>query len=137
MEALGVLGIIAALIILICLIFRGWHMGVVAILSSVIVILTSQMDMWPAISESFATSFKNFAGTWFLMFALGAVFGKVMEESGASVSIANTIVHAMGKKQVILIVLVTTLIIAAAMLICSFMVDVFNALLDPRVRLGE
>ncbi|MBS6952174.1 MAG: GntP family permease [Enterocloster asparagiformis] len=112
MEALGVLGIIAALIILICLIFRGWHMGVVAILSSVIVILTSQMDMWPAISESFATSFKNFAGTWFLMFALGAVFGKVMEESGASVSIANTIVHAMGKKQVILIVLVTTLILS-------------------------
>ena len=35
------------------------------------------------------------------------------------------------------IVLITTLIIAAAMLICSFMVDVFNALPDPRVRLGE
>ncbi|SHJ54846.1 ABC transporter permease [Hespellia stercorisuis] len=35
------------------------------------------------------------------------------------------------------IVLVTTLIIAAVMLICSFMVDVLNALLDPRVRLGE
>lgn len=35
------------------------------------------------------------------------------------------------------IVLVTTLIIAATMLICSFMVDVLNALLDPRVRLGE
>ena len=35
------------------------------------------------------------------------------------------------------VVLVTTLIIAATMLICSFMVDVFNALLDPRVRLGE
>lgn len=35
------------------------------------------------------------------------------------------------------LVLVITLIIAAVMLICSFMVDVFNALLDPRVRLGE
>ena len=33
------------------------------------------------------------------------------------------------------VVLVTTLLIAATMLICSFMVDVFNALLDPRVRL--
>ena len=33
------------------------------------------------------------------------------------------------------VVLVTTLIIAATMLICSFMVDVLNALLDPRVRL--
>lgn len=35
------------------------------------------------------------------------------------------------------VVLVTTLIIAAVMLICSFMVDVFNALLDPRVRLSD
>lgn len=35
------------------------------------------------------------------------------------------------------VVLVTTLIIAAVMLVCSFMVDVCNALLDPRVRLGE
>lgn len=35
------------------------------------------------------------------------------------------------------VVLVTTMLIAATMLICSFMVDVFNALLDPRVRLGE
>jgi len=34
-------------------------------------------------------------------------------------------------------VLVTTLIIAAVMLVCSFMVDVLNALLDPRVRLSE
>lgn len=35
------------------------------------------------------------------------------------------------------VVMVTTLIIAATMLVCSFMVDVLNALLDPRVRLGE
>ncbi len=34
-------------------------------------------------------------------------------------------------------VLITTLIIAAVMLICSFMIDVLNALLDPRVRLEE
>ena len=34
-------------------------------------------------------------------------------------------------------VMVITLIIAAVMLICSFMVDVMNALLDPRVRLSE
>lgn len=35
------------------------------------------------------------------------------------------------------VVMVTTLIIAATMLICSFMVDVLNAIMDPRVRLGE
>ena len=35
------------------------------------------------------------------------------------------------------LVLVITLIIAAVMLIASFMVDVLNAVLDPRVRLGD
>lgn len=35
------------------------------------------------------------------------------------------------------LVLVITLIIASVMLIASFMVDVLNAILDPRVRLGE
>ena len=35
------------------------------------------------------------------------------------------------------VVMVTTLIIAATMLVCSFMVDVLNAIMDPRVRLGE
>lgn len=35
------------------------------------------------------------------------------------------------------VVLAAGLIIAVTMLVCSFMVDVLNALLDPRVRLGE
>ena len=35
------------------------------------------------------------------------------------------------------VVMVTTLIIAATMLVCSFMVDVLNAIMGPRVRLGE
>lgn len=62
---LGVIGIIVALALLIYLIFKGWHMGIVAVLSSLLIMLTSGMDIWSGFSESFATSFKNFAGTWF------------------------------------------------------------------------
>lgn len=109
---LGVIGIVVALALLIFLIFKGWHMGVVALISSLVIVLTSKMDVWPAFAESFAVSFKNFAGTWFLMFTLGAIFGKIMEDSGASVSIANAIVRAVGKKRVILIVLLTTLVLS-------------------------
>ena len=35
------------------------------------------------------------------------------------------------------VVMVTTLMVATAILICSFLVDVLTALLDPRVRLGD
>lgn len=109
---LGVIGIIVSVALVIYMIFKGWHMAIVSVLASLLVVITSGMDIWPAFSDSFATAFKNFAGTWFLMFALGAIFGKVMEMSGASVAIANSVVKTLGKKRVILIVLITTLILS-------------------------
>ena len=109
---LGVIGIILALVVLVYLTFKGWHMGVVAIASSLIIIVTSGMDIWPAISESFAGSFTSFAGSWFLIFSLGAVFGKVMDQGGASLSIANWMVKVLGKQHIVLIVLLTTLVLS-------------------------
>lgn len=109
---LGVIGIIISLAVLILLVFKGWHMGVVAIISSLIVIVTSKMDIWTGISESFGGSFMSFAGSWFLIFALGAIFGKVMELGGASMSIANSVVKLIGKKHIVLIVLLTTLVLS-------------------------
>lgn len=109
---IGVLGILVALAVLVYMIFKGWHIGVVSVVASFIIVVTSGMDIWQSFSVNFATSFKNFAGTWFLMFTLGAVFGKVMEVSGASAAIANAVVRKLGRKNVILIVLVTTLILS-------------------------
>ena len=71
-----------------------------------------------------------------LMFRIPALIGgsvvieTVFSYPGIGITMTNAITS--GDYPV---VLVTTLIIAATMLICSFMVDVFNALLDPRVRL--
>ena len=109
---LGVIGIILALVVLVYLTFKGWHMGVVAIASSLIIILTSRMDIWEAISGPFADSFANFAKSWFLIFSLGAIFGKVMDQGGASLSIANWMVKVLGKKHIVLIVLLTTLVLS-------------------------
>ena len=103
---LGVIGIVVALVVLVALTFKGWHMGVVAIASSLIIILTSQMDIWTTITENFAPSFTGFAGNWFLVFSLAAIFGKVMDLGGASMSIARHTVKLLGKKQIVLIVLV-------------------------------
>lgn len=111
---LGVVGIIVALLVLVYLTFKGWHMGVVAIVSSLIIILTSGMDIWSSITDSFAPSFTSFAGSWFLVFSLAAVFGKVMDLGGASMSIARNTVKVLGKKQIVLIVLVVSLILSYA-----------------------
>ena len=58
---LGVIGIILALVVLVYLTFKGWHMGVVAIASSLLVILPSRIYICEAISGPFADIFGNFA----------------------------------------------------------------------------
>lgn len=73
-----------------------------------------------------------------LMFRIPALIGgsvvieSVFSYPGIGTSMTNAITNMDYN-----LVLVITLIIAAVMLIASFMVDVLNALLDPRVRLGE
>lgn len=57
---LGVIGIVVALVVLVALTFKGWHMGVVAIASSLIIILTSQMDIWTTITGKLCTKFYKF-----------------------------------------------------------------------------
>ncbi len=109
---LGLIGILLGIFLLIFLTWKGWHMGLATIVAAFAVILCNGMEIWPGISESYATSFKNFAGTWFLLFALGAIFGKVMDESGAASAISNFIVGKLGKKQIVLIILLTTAILA-------------------------
>lgn len=73
-----------------------------------------------------------------LMFRIPALIGGsvVIESVFSYPGIGLTMTNAITSTDYNL-VLVITLIIAAVMLICSFMVDVVNALLDPRVRLGE
>ena len=73
-----------------------------------------------------------------LMFRIPALIGGsvVIESVFSYPGIGMTMTNAITATDYNL-VLVITLIIAAVMLVCSFMVDVINALLDPRVRLGE
>ena len=73
-----------------------------------------------------------------LMYRIPALIGGsvVIESVFSYPGIGTTMANAVTSMDYNL-VLVITLIIAAVMLICSFMVDVLNALLDPRVRLGE
>lgn len=73
-----------------------------------------------------------------LMFRIPALIGGsvVIESVFSYPGIGTTMTNAITNMDYNL-VLVITLIIAAVMLIASFMVDVLNAVLDPRVRLGE
>lgn len=110
--AIGIIGVILASALVITMIFLGWHMSVVAVLASLVIMITNRMDIWATFTGPYADTMKNFAGTWFLMFVLGAIFGKIMEDSKAAFTISNKLIKLLGKQRIVLIMLVVTLVLS-------------------------
>lgn len=109
---LGIIGLIAAIVCVITLIWKNWHMAIVSLAGALIVILFNAMDPVATLTEKFMTGMSGFAGSWFLLFMLGAIFGKVMGDSGASVGIANRMLKLLGEKSVVLVIMLTGLVLS-------------------------
>jgi len=109
---LGILGLIVAIACVIALIWKNWHMAIVSLAGSLIVILFNGMNPVTALTENFMSGMSGFAGNWFLLFMLGAIFGKVMGDSGASVGIANKMLKILGEKSVVLVIMLTGLVLS-------------------------
>ncbi|SEA91916.1 H+/gluconate symporter [Oribacterium sp. KHPX15] len=109
---LGILSLVLAIACVITLIWKNWHMAIVSLAGALIVILLNGMDPVTSLSEKFMTGMSGFAGNWFLLFMLGAIFGKVMGDSGASVGIANKMLKLLGEKSVVLVVMLTGLVLS-------------------------
>lgn len=109
---IGIVGLICAVVAVIFLIWKNWHMAVVSLIGALIVIAFNGMNPVSAITEHFMTGMSGFAGSWFLLFLLGSVFGKVMGESGASAGIANSLLKLLGDKSAVLVVMITGLVLS-------------------------
>lgn len=100
---IGVIGIILSLALLMYLAYRG---VTVLILAPALALLAAFMGggyaLLPTYTELFMREFANYAKTYFPLFLLGAIFGKVMEDSGSAKAIALYISNKIGKNKAIL-----------------------------------
>ena len=94
---LSTIGLIFALTLLIVLTIRGMNLLIAAPVCALIVAITGSVELIPsqgaAASEDYVSSymagFSAFIQSWFFMFLLGSIFGKLMEDSGAAESVAR------------------------------------------------
>jgi H+/gluconate symporter-like permease len=104
------IGLVGGLALLIFLTMRGMNLLVVGPLSALFVAVLSGMPLFPQLAGegeanlvgNYMTGFSGFVTSWYLMFLLGAIFGKVMEDSGAADSVAELIVGKLGMKYAVL-----------------------------------
>lgn len=100
------INIIIGLVLLMALAYLGWSIIWIAPLVALLVAGLEGLDLLPAYTEIYMTGFVDFAKKWFPVFLLGAIFGKLMEETGMAQSVAFKITQLIGKKKAILGVLV-------------------------------
>ncbi|MCD5325093.1 MULTISPECIES: GntP family permease [Pontibacillus] len=105
------LSIIIGLILLMALAYLGWSIIWIAPLVSGIVALLSGMNILDAYTGTYMEGFVGFAKDYFPIFLFGAIFGKLMEDTGAAQSVAYKISSVIGKKRAILGMLLSAAIL--------------------------
>ena len=96
-----VIGIVISLFLLMWVAYRGYNVIFFAPFLGLFAAVTAGFPIFPTYTEIFMPALANYAKTYFPVFILGAVFGKIMEESGAAQAIAHWIMKSLGAKMAI------------------------------------
>lgn len=100
------LGIILGLVLLMFLAYRGYSIIWVAPLTAALVALMGGIPLLEAYKETYMAGFVGFTKSWFPVFMLGAIFGHLMDYTGAARSIAHWLTKVFGPKRAILGVII-------------------------------
>ena len=101
---MGLIGILLGLGALVWLSFRGWSVLVLAPVAALIVALAAREPLLAHWTMTFMGSAAGFILQFFPLFLLGAVFGKLMDDSGSVTAIANFMTEKLGPRRAILAV---------------------------------
>ncbi len=100
----GLLGILVALGLLIWFAYKGYSMLLAAPAVALVAAAFSGEPLLAKWTLTFMRGAANFIANFFPLFLLGAVFGKLMDDSGAALSIARAITEKLGKSRAIMAV---------------------------------
>lgn len=117
---LSIIGLIGGLALLMGLTMRGMNLLIAAPLCALVVAVFSGVPLLPQLVTvpggsdfltNYMTAFAGFLKSYYLVFLMGAVFGKVMEDSGAAASVAKWAVQRFGTRAALLAVVLACAIL--------------------------
>lgn len=121
---MGLSGILLALAFLIFFAYRGWSILLLAPLAAMLAALISDQPVLAHWTLTFMRSAGGFVTQFFPLFMLGALFGKLMDDSGSLQTIAEFMNRKLGTQHAILAVVLSGAIVTygGVNLIVSFFV---------------
>ncbi len=147
---MGLLGILLGLGLLVGLAYRGWSVLGLAPLAALVAAAFSGEPLLAHWTQTFMGSAAGFIAQFFPLFLLGALFGKLMDDSGSVTTIANFMTDKLGLKRSILAVVLAGALVTyggVSLFVAMFVIapmgqalfraaDIPNRLLAPAVALG-
>ncbi|NIC43452.1 GntP family permease, partial [Aquabacterium sp. A08] len=101
---LGIAGILLSLGLLMALAYRGLSVLLLAPLAATVAVLFADAPLLASYTQVFMKALGGFVVLYFPLFLLGAVFGKLMEATGAAQALAAAIAARLGRSQAVLAV---------------------------------
>ncbi len=108
---MGLLGILLGLTVLVGLSFRSWSVLVLAPLAAMVAALFAGDPLLAHWTQTFMGAAAGFVASFFPLFLLGAIFGKLMDDSGSVNTIAQFMTDKLGAKRAILAVVLAGAIV--------------------------
>jgi H+/gluconate symporter-like permease len=108
---MGLAGILVALGLLIWLAYRGWSILVLAPSAALLAAAFSGEPLLAHWTETFMGGAAHFLAQFFPLFLLGALFGKLMEDSGSVEAIARFMTEKLGSERALLAVVLAGAIV--------------------------
>ena len=147
---MGLLGILLGLALLVGLAYRGWSVLGLAPLAALVAAAFAGEPLLAHWTQTFMGSAAGFIAQFFPLFLLGALFGKLMDDSGSVTAIANFMTEKLGPSRSVLAVVLAGALVTyggVSLFVAMFVIapmgqalfraaDIPNRLLAPAVALG-
>src|SRR6202043_2372451 len=101
---MGLLGVLVGLGLLIWLAFRGWSVLLLAPVAALVAAFLGGEPLLANWTQVFMGSAARFLAQFFPLFLLGAVFGKLMDDSGSVSAVTDFMTKNLGERQAMLAV---------------------------------
>ena len=129
---MDIVAIVLSLFLLVTFAYRGFSVILFAPIFALFAASFSGLPILPGYTELFMAKAVTYIKSFFPVFLLGAVFGKVMEETGMARSIAMETIKLIGKDKAVFAVVFACMILCyggISMFVCAFAVYPFAAAL--------
>jgi H+/gluconate symporter-like permease len=105
---ISVAGILVSLVLLMYLAYRNHNVIVIAPICALVAVgLDGELPLLAVYTQIFLDSLGKFIVRYFALFLLGAIFGKLMEETGSAAAIAEWILRWVGTSRALLALVLT------------------------------